>query len=182
MDGSDAGASWAGSDFQDPPRTDGGVALCGACHRAGICRLGLTTEVLGDDGIARTELTCGAEHEGGPGVAHGGWTAGVLDEILGHVPLLHRTLSVTKKLEVEFRKPVPLDRPLSASAWVEQREPDRWHIAGELLLASTGALLAVGRGVWVLRDRTHFDRHRQWLAEQDAVDGPAAGRPSPSSA
>jgi acyl-coenzyme A thioesterase PaaI-like protein len=158
---------WAGSDFQNPPRNDGGVALCGACRRSTRCRLGLTTEALDEDGIARTELTAGSDYEGGPGVAHGGWTAGVLDEILGHVPLLFGTLSVTKTLEVEFLRPVPIDRPLAASAWVERREPDRWHIAGEIALTSTGAVVARGKGIWVLRDRSHFDRYRAWLAEQD---------------
>ena len=39
-------STWIGSDFQEPPRTDGGVALCGACRRTGLCRLGLTQERL----------------------------------------------------------------------------------------------------------------------------------------
>lgn len=169
------GSPWAGSDFQQPARSDGGVALCGACRRTGTCRLGLTTEVLGEDGVARSELTCSEDHEGGPGVAHGGWTAGVLDELLGHVPLLHDTLSVTKSLDVEFLKPVPVGRALSAVAWVERRNADRWHVAGELRLAATGAVLARGRGVWVNRDRSHFERHRRWLAGQDAMtDAPVA--------
>ena len=105
-----ASTEWAGSDFQEPPRTDGGVALCAACRRTGACRLGLSTEVLGADDVARFDIVCPPEHEGGPGVAHGGWTAAVLDEVLGHVPLLHGTLSVTKKLEVEYLRPVPVGR------------------------------------------------------------------------
>ena len=52
-----------------------GVVLCGACRRLGRCHLGLTEEVLGDDGVVRTELECPPSYEGGPNVAHGGWTA-----------------------------------------------------------------------------------------------------------
>jgi acyl-coenzyme A thioesterase PaaI-like protein len=164
-----ASTEWAGSDFQAPPRTDGGVALCAACRRTGACRLGLSTEVLGADDVARFDIVCPPEHEGGPGVAHGGWTAAVLDEVLGHVPLLHGTLSVTKKLEVEYLRPVPIGRPLVASGWVERTEPGYWHIVGELVLVATHAPLARARGVWALRDRSHFARYERWLAEQDAT-------------
>ena len=159
---------WAGGDFQQPPRTDGGVALCGACRRTGQCRLGLTTEHLGDDGVARFGITCPPEHEGGPGVAHGGWTAGVLDEVLGHVPLLHGHMAVTGTLTVRFEKPVPIERPLEARAWVERREARKWLIQGELALASGGAVLARTNGTFVLRDQaTHFVEFERWLAEQD---------------
>jgi Thioesterase superfamily len=164
-----ASTEWAGSDFQDPPRSDGGVALCGACSVSGICRLGLTTEVLGADDVARFDIVCPPEHEGGPGVAHGGWSAAVLDEVLGHVPLLHGTLSVTKTLEVEYLRPVPVGRPLVASGWIERKDAGYWHIAGELALAATLAPLARAHGVWALRDRSHFARYEAWLAEQDAT-------------
>lgn len=163
-----ASKQWAGSDFQDPPRSDGGVALCAACSPGGTCRLGLTTEVLGADGVARFDIVCPPEHEGGPGVAHGGWSAAVLDEVLGHIPLLHGTLSVTKKLEVEYLRPVPIGRPLVASGWIERKDPGSWRIAGELALAATLAPLARAHGTFVLRDRSHFARYEAWLAEEDA--------------
>ncbi len=167
MEGSSPdGQDWAGGDFQQPPRTDGGVALCGACSRTGSCRLGLTTERLDDEGIARFDIVCPKDNEGGPGIAHGGWTAGVLDEVLGHVPILNGQLSVTGTLTIRFEKPVPIERPLRASAWVERREARKWHIAGELVLASSGARLAAATGIFVLRDRAHFARFDDWLAEQ----------------
>jgi uncharacterized protein (TIGR00369 family) len=166
-DGTGARGSWVGSDFQQPPRTDGGVALCGACRRTGQCRLGLTTERLDPDAVARFDIVCPPDHEGGPGVAHGGWTAAVLDEVLGHVPLLLDQMTVTAELTVRFLKPVPLGRPLEASARVDHRGGSRWYISGELVLASTRALLARASGTWIARDRTHFDRHERWLAEQD---------------
>ena len=84
-----AASPWAGSDFQFPPRPTSPVALCGACSRLGSCRLGLGREELQTDGSVHTDLVCGPENEGGPDVAHGGWTAGVFDEVLGHVPVLN---------------------------------------------------------------------------------------------
>src|SRR4051812_39773418 len=124
----------AGSDFADPPRTGAGVVLCGACRRVGSCRLGVEKEHLDDDGALRFVVTCGREHEGGPHVAHGGWTAAVLDDCLGHLPLRHGVLSVTAELTVTFVKPVPVGRPVEISARVDRREGSRWYISGEMTL------------------------------------------------
>jgi acyl-coenzyme A thioesterase PaaI-like protein len=162
---------WAGSDFTLPPTGTTDVALCGACRRRGECQLGLGREQLMDDGSVETDLVCSDEHEGGPSVAHGGWTAGVFDEVLGHVPMLQGQLAVTGQLSVTFIKPVPVGRPLHARAWVERKEGHRWYVAGELTLQSTGSLLARGEAIMVARDPGHFDRHRKWLAEQDAAAG-----------
>jgi acyl-coenzyme A thioesterase PaaI-like protein len=117
--------------------------------------------------VARFELSCPEGHEGGPGVAHGGWTAGVLDEVLGHVPILHGRMTVTGTLTVRFIKPVPIERPLVARAWVDHIDGQKWSLAGELVLASSGAELATASGVWIARDgATHFGAFERWLAEQ----------------
>jgi acyl-coenzyme A thioesterase PaaI-like protein len=168
---------WAGSDFQLGPVAESPVALCGACRRTGSCRLGLGREELQPDGSVHTELVCGPENEGGPEVAHGGWTAAVFDEVLGHVAVLHGQLAVTGRLTVTFVKPVPVGRLLHARAWCERKEPGKWHVTGELTLASTGAVLGRGEAVMVLRDRAHFARHQAWLAGQDA-QAAAGGQPS----
>ena len=160
--------SWAGSDFQSPP-TAGPVALCGACRRLGRCRLGLGREEMQPDGSVITHLVCDESNEGGPDVAHGGWTASVFDEVLGHVPVLAGELAVTGELTVRYVKPVPIGRPLVARAWTERREGRRWYVAGELRLESTGAVLARGSAIMVVRPGDHFARHQAWLAEQDAA-------------
>jgi uncharacterized protein (TIGR00369 family) len=168
---------WVGTDFQLPRSVAGRqVALCGGCARQGSCRLGLGRETLLSDGTTETDLVCTKEHEGGPNVAHGGWTAAVFDEVLGHVPMLHGQLAVTGQLSVTFVKPVPVGRPLRAVARADRREERRWHVSGELLLASTGAVLGRAAAIMVLRDRGHFERHREWLAQQDTVEAP--GKPS----
>ena len=153
------------------------VALCGACRRLGSCRLGLGREELQPDGSVHTDLVCGPENEGGPDVAHGGWTAGVFDEVLGHVPVLNGELAVTGQLSVTYVKPVPVGRPLHARAWTVRREGHRWYVAGELTLASTGAVLARGEAVMVVRDIGHFARHQEWLAGQDQAVQPEQGQP-----
>lgn len=159
---------WAGGDFTLPQQeTEGEVLLCQACSRLGRCRLGVRVEFPAGDDSVESELECDRDHEGGPGVAHGGWTAGVLDELVGHVPLHMGQLIVTGTLTIKFIKPVPIERPLKAKARVERREGSRWFVHADLMLVSTGAVLASADAVMVERDPAHFLRHHAWLAEQD---------------
>lgn len=127
-------------------------------------------ERLAPDGTVSTDLCCGSEHEGGSGVAHGGWVADVLDELVGHVPLLHGQLAVTGRLSIEFLRPVPVDRMLRGTAVVTGREGSRWFVDARLHLQAGGALLAVGQGVLVERDLAHYSRFASWLAEQGTED------------
>ena len=76
-------------------------------------------------------------------------------------------MSVTSTLTIRFERPVPVGRELQARGWVDKQEPRQWHIAGELVLASSGATLARANGIFVLRDaQTHFGSFEQWLADQ----------------
>jgi acyl-coenzyme A thioesterase PaaI-like protein len=158
---------WTGGDFVlASPRDAEQVNLCVACSRIGECRLGLRAESF-DGEVVTTDIVCHRDKEGGPRVAHGGWVAAVLDELVGHVPILHGQLSVTGTLTVRFVQPVPIERPLRGTAWVVRREGSRWYVEARLELASTGAELARAEAVLVQRDAQHFERHRRWLAEQD---------------
>lgn len=165
--------AWVGNDFQAMPMTEGGVPLCGACRLNQRCRLGVVEERTEGD-LVMSNLACPADHEGGPQVAHGGWTASVLDEILGHVPIRHNQLSVTGTLTVNFLKPVPIERPLQVRAWIDKVDGQKWYISGDLALRSTESVLATATGIWIARDVSHFIRHQQWLAEQDAAAATSA--------
>ncbi|NWG52164.1 MAG: PaaI family thioesterase [Hydrogenophilaceae bacterium] len=153
------------------PRAPGGdVVLCAECLRQGHCRLGLTSEALIGPFRSETLLACPRDHEGGPGVAHGGWTASAMDEALGHLALLSGLMTVTASLTVDFLRPVPIERPLKLVAWREKVERNRWLNAGELILLSTGVVLSRARGEFALRDRTrHFQKFREWLADEEGA-------------
>lgn len=149
-------------------RTSSGVLLCGSCVRLGHCRLGVQSEQLTGDGSVAYELFCPSDHEGGPGVAHGGWTAAALDELLGHTPVMHGQLTVTATITVQYIKPVPIDRPLLGRSRVDRIEGRKWYLSGEIVLASSGAPLATASGLWIARDRdSHFGGFQQWLSDQE---------------
>lgn len=128
--------------------------------------MGVEAEALDADGVVTYRLRCERESEGGLNVAHGGWTAGVLDELVGHVALLHDQLAVTGQLNVTFVKPVPVEQQLTGRAWRERKEGSRWFVSAVLCLEASGAELARAEAVLVERDRGHFARHQEWLLTQ----------------
>jgi acyl-coenzyme A thioesterase PaaI-like protein len=150
-------------------RSSGGVVLCGACRRISTCRLGVQSERLGPDGVVISEVECPRDHEGGRNVAHGGWTAGVLDEIVGHVLHFQGELAVTGTLKVKFVKPVPVERPLIAHARIVGEEGRRVFVEAELQLADPPVVVASAEAIMVRRPADHFDRHDEWLRGLDAA-------------
>ena len=145
-------------------RRNSGVLLCSGCTKRGSCRLGVLKEELRPDDTYSATVICGAENEAGPNVAHGGWTAAMLDEALGHLLLLKGLLIVTKTLTVDYLKPVPLALEMQCFARVEKHEGSAWHLSGELKLGDT--VLARGTGVFIERDMSHFQRFESWIAAQ----------------
>ncbi|MGK2317962.1 PaaI family thioesterase [Gordonia rhizosphera] len=113
-----------------------------------------------------SEVVCPPEEEGGPDVAHGGWTASVMDELVGHTLVLRNELAVTGTLTVKFVKPVPVGWDLVGRAWITAREGRKVFVSATLELKSSGAILASADAVMVKRPADHFTDHYRWLEEQ----------------
>jgi acyl-coenzyme A thioesterase PaaI-like protein len=149
------------------PRSEAGVVLCNSCRAAATCRLGLERETLGGDGVVISEIHCPRDNEGGRNVAHGGWTAGILDEMVGHAVLMRDEFAVTGTLQITFVKPVPVERPLIGRANIIRREGRRVFVEVSLELAGTGVVFASAEAILVRRPADHFDRHEAWLTQLD---------------
>jgi uncharacterized protein (TIGR00369 family) len=59
------------------------------------------------------EFQAGQEHQGYPGVLHGGITCALLDETIGRTLVRHDIWAMTVDLNVRFHKPIPLGVPLT---------------------------------------------------------------------
>ncbi|KUO17632.1 PaaI family thioesterase [Streptomyces dysideae] len=80
---------------------------------------GLHLEARAGDGVSLTaEFTVQSAHQGAPGLAHGGVLASALDETLGSLNWLLRTIAVTGRLETDFMRPVPVGTVLHLAAEV----------------------------------------------------------------
>jgi len=141
-----------------------GVVLCVSCQRISRCRLGLRRETLQPDGVVVSEIECPRDNEGGPNVAHGGWTAGIFDEMVGHALLLHGEFVVTGTLQVKFLKPVPVERPLIGRAREVGREGRRVSVEADMVLSGTDVVLASAEAIMVRRPADHFEQHEEWLS------------------
>jgi acyl-coenzyme A thioesterase PaaI-like protein len=64
------------------------------------------------------EFTVQPAHQGVPGLAHGGVLTTALDETIGSLNWLLRTIAVTVRLETDFVRPVPVGTVLYLEARV----------------------------------------------------------------
>ena len=77
------------------------------------------------------------EHQGYPGLLHGGITTAILDETIGRAVMIRHPQEmwgVTVELSVRFRKPVPLGRELRVVGRVTRDSRRFFQGSGELLL------------------------------------------------
>ena len=86
---------------------------CFICGRDNPKGLHLTFYDNGVDEVT-SYVTVPNEYQSYPGIVHGGITTSILDEVVGRVAMIgdHHHFMVSVKLEVKFRKPVPLETPL----------------------------------------------------------------------
>lgn len=92
------------------------------------------------------------EHQGFPGVLHGGIVASVLDETLGRTSLLgeHPEWTMTGRLEVRYRRYVPFGPLLRVRATLESERRRMLQARGVLTLAEDeGAVLAEATGIFL---------------------------------
>jgi acyl-coenzyme A thioesterase PaaI-like protein len=71
-------------------------------------------------------------HQGGPGIVHGGLVAAALDEACGLLATWYRFPTVTARIFVRFRRPVPINVDLAVAARVTGERGRRIHVDGEL--------------------------------------------------
>ena len=108
---------------------------------------GLRMEFRVEDGRAVSEFTATRHLQGYPGRVHGGGVATMLDEAMGWACYGIGALGITMKITTRFRKPVPLDEPLTISGWVTRERGRYIELRSELRTAG-GQLLAEADGLF----------------------------------
>jgi acyl-coenzyme A thioesterase PaaI-like protein len=125
---------------------------CGAANPAGM-KLSFDLDL--DAQRARGSFILGPNYAGGGGFAHGGIIAVVLDEAMGKISRIADEKAVTAEMDIEYRKPVPVDEPIVVEGWQEEEKGrNRFRVAE--IRDQQGNLLARGKGRFVLVDASHF--------------------------
>jgi acyl-coenzyme A thioesterase PaaI-like protein len=117
-----------------------------------------------DDGCVYADYVPRAEHQSYPGVMHGGLITAMLDEIIGRTAIASNLWCMTAKLEVRFKKPVPIDAPLKLKGTITKQTNRLIEGHGENRLAD-GTLAVEATGTYL---RIPDDQIAQF---QDAMDG-----------
>ena len=92
------------------------------------------------------------EHQGFPGVIHGGIVAAVLDEALNRTSLLsgHPVWTMTGRLEVRYRRYVPYGEPLRVRATLTGKRGRMMQSSGTLTLSDNEQdVLAEAQGTFM---------------------------------
>jgi uncharacterized protein (TIGR00369 family) len=79
---------------------------------------GLHLELHAGDDRCWVELTLSDRFEGWEGIAHGGIVSTILDEVMAWAVVDHDIWGVTARMSVEFKRPVPIGRPIRAEGRV----------------------------------------------------------------
>lgn len=97
------------------------------------------------------EVTLPKRYQGPPGHAHGGIVATILDEAMGKVNKLRHVIALTKRMDVEYMKPVPLFKPLTIIGF-EKHVDGRKHLNGAEIRNAEGEVLAKSEGLFIAID------------------------------
>jgi acyl-coenzyme A thioesterase PaaI-like protein len=125
---------------------------CGAANNMGM-KLSFDLDL--DGRRARGSFSLSPNYAGGGGFAHGGIIAVVLDEAMGKISRLAEESSVTAEMNIEYKKPVPVGKPILVEAWQEdQKGRNRFRVAE--IRDPLGNLLARGKGRFVVVNQAHF--------------------------
>jgi uncharacterized protein (TIGR00369 family) len=89
--------------------------------------------------------------EGPPGHVHGGVIATLLDEAMSKANRLKGVVAMTRQMEVEYLRPVPLNAPLTIEGRSSGAEGRKHRCEAEIRNAN-GTVLASGRGLFVQID------------------------------
>lgn len=126
---------------------------CGELHPTGLHLIARAGEGLN----LTAEFTVTENHQGAPGLAHGGMLSLAFDEALGKLMWLLRAPAVTARLETDFLKPVPIGTRLHISAQITGRVNRKVYTSAEGRLESPAGEMAVrASALFVIVPMTHF--------------------------
>jgi uncharacterized protein (TIGR00369 family) len=120
---------------------------CFGCGRANQTGLRLDF-LLADDGSVVSFPVVASAFEGHPGYLHGGIIATLLDEAMSKAVRARGSSSMTRKMEVDYLRPVPSETLLRLEGRIARNEP-RKHWAEARILNEKGIVLAEAKGLFI---------------------------------
>ncbi|HEY0416829.1 MAG TPA: PaaI family thioesterase [Gaiellaceae bacterium] len=113
---------------QVPPQHDP------ACWGCGDNALGLRLPTPAEEGLTEyaAYVVLDERHQGGPGLVHGGVVSAALDEAAGLLATWYAFPTVTARIFVRYRRPVPINTELLLTARLVDARGRRLHVDAQL--------------------------------------------------
>lgn len=126
---------------------------CGDLHQSGLHFVSYAGAGMNLTG----QFVVTENHQGAPGLAHGGLLSLAFDEALGKLMWLIRAPAVTARLETDFLKPVPMGSTLFITAEILGQEGRKVYSRAEGRLGSPDGALAVrASSLYIIVPMDHF--------------------------
>lgn len=117
-----------------------------------------------EDGSVNAEYTPRDEHQGYPGVMHGGLIAAMLDELIGRTAIANDVWCMTAKFELRYHRPVPIGVPLVLKGTIEKDTRRLIRGQGEIRLTD-GTLLVEALGTYLRIPNDQLEGYRAALQD-----------------
>lgn len=126
---------------------------CGDLHPTGLHLVAHA----GQGADLTAEFTVTENHQGAPGLAHGGLLSLAFDEALGKLMWLIRSPAVTGRLETDFLKPVPMGTTLYITAQITGQVNRKVYTSAIGRLGGPDGEIAVrAAALYVIVPMSHF--------------------------
>ncbi|MCF6266890.1 MAG: PaaI family thioesterase [Desulfuromusa sp.] len=161
--------------------------VCGTENQFGLKTLFFETE----DNEVIALFTPREEHQSYPGMAHGGVSAALLDEVIGRAIMAHYgqdTFGVTIDLQVKYKQPVPLGIELKVVGRVTNDRGRIYEGTGELYLPN-GKVAVSAQGKYLKRNLKQITDsdflEEEWFSPEGEIPneillGESGGKEQPS--
>jgi acyl-coenzyme A thioesterase PaaI-like protein len=107
-------------------------SMCFGCGKKNP--IGLKLEFQEENGKYMTVFTPQQEHQGYPGIVHGGITAAVLDEVTARHVWAQGIKAFTANLNVRYRKVIPIGKPVTFWSSIVSRRGRMFQMKAEAIL------------------------------------------------
>ena len=125
---------------------------CGASNP-----IGLRLRYQADDKCLKTEFIPRDEHQGWPGIVHGGIITSLLYEVLENFPYYEGIIVMMKNMETRFRRPANIGEKIVAKSWLVERSGRNINISATLT-TERDELIAEGKAVLVELTQDRIER------------------------
>ncbi len=110
-----------------------------------------------DDDFVQTEFTPLEEHQGWPGIVHGGIIATLLYEVLENYPYYNGLTAMMRGMETKFRRPGSISGKLIAKSWLVEQSGRNLKVEAHLT-NEDGEVIAEGNADLVVLSEKQLER------------------------